>query len=282
MKLLSPGQSNAKMRKSGGRGALLFGLSLRPADGSGHNVCVFSTAGCRETCVLQFAGRSNSPGVREARDRKTKWFFSDRKAFLSQLDADLSSAERIAKRKGLTPVVRLNVASDLAWEIYGVTDRHPRVEFYDYTKWTKGRLPKDNYSLTYSLNEDTPAGYAGRLLDDGQNVAVVFDTIYNPAHGRVDPLPTVYRLDGRRYRVIDGDIHDIRLPEFDGSGVIVGLRAKGGRAKAFLGVREGFIRRVIGGVCDGVTETDLRKWRRSGKIDDSILPPDLRWVRRGF
>ena len=267
MKLLSPGQSNTKMRKSGGRGALLFGLSLRPADGSGHNVCVFSTAGCRETCVLQFAGRSSSPGVKSARDRKTKWFFSDRAAFLAQLDADLASAERLAARQGLTPVVRLNVASDLAWEVYGVTDRHPNIRFYDYSKWTKGRRKKGNYSLTYSLNEDTPDGYAGRLLDDGQNVAVVFDTIYNPAHGRVDPLPTVYRLDGRRYRVIDGDIHDIRLPEFDGSGVIVGLRAKGGRAKAFLGVQEGFIRRVIGGVCDGVTETDLRKWRNAGKID---------------
>ena len=39
------------------------------------------------------------------------------------------------------------------------------------------------------------------------------------------PLPRTYHLDGKLYKVIDGDMDDLRFK--DKLGVIVGLRAKG-------------------------------------------------------
>ena len=281
MKLLSTGESNTKLRKSSGLGLLLFGLSLRAADGSGYDVCPFRTAGCTKACVLEHAGRSNMPSVRKARTRKTRLYFENREQFIAELDADLYLVERQAQRAGLAPCVRLNVASDIAWEIKHpeLFANHPTINFYDYTKWTKhrfdhalagsgytGKHMPSNYHLTYSHNEETPVNdygtsYSSELLAAGVNVAIVYDTIYNPTQNKIGTLPTSWRIDGDRmssiykYDVIDGDTHDIRIAEFDNSaqpaddtrGVIVGLRGKGGKRQVIDGVDAGFIMPTIGG-----------------------------------
>jgi hypothetical protein len=51
------------------------------------------------------------------------------------------------------------------------------------------------------------------------NVSMVFNV------KRDMPLPKTHKINGKRYKVIDGDIDDLRFK--DKSGVIVGLRAKG-------------------------------------------------------
>ena len=252
MHLLSKGDSNVKLKKSSGQGYLLFGLSLLPADASGYNVCSHSTDGCRGACVLMFAGRSNMPSVRKARKRKTIMLFEDRALFLADLHEDLYAAERAAERAGLVCAVRLNVASDQLWEVIDPTlfSLHRKIEYYDYSKIPARctRPLPDNYALTYSHNENTNPVWLADILANGVNVAVVFDTLYNPSRGKVGELPETWAFNGRSYNVIDGDTHDIRLREFDGTGNVIGLRGKGGTRIVKQGGKTGFILPTIGGV----------------------------------
>ena len=251
MILLSSGTSNTKLRKSDGRGFLCFGLSLRPSNLSGYNVC--SHAGhCARLCVLSVAGRSCMPSVQAARDRKTRLLFEDRAQFIAQLADDIGRAVRSAKRRNLECAIRLNVASDLQWERIAPSLLDVDATYYDYTK-VPNRITPDNYHLTYSVNETTDPSDMSAMLRRGTNCAVVFDTIYNPSRADVRPLPKRWR----GHRVIDGDTHDLRLPAFDGSGVIVGLRGKGGRAVVRDGVRHGFIQRTRGGVMDVYGASDM-------------------------
>ena len=99
---------------------------------------------------------------------------------------------------------------------------------YDYTKnpirmkvYLAGKLPK-NYHLTFSLSENNKTE-ALDILSKGGSVAVVFDT------KKGQPLPDTWN----GYKVIDGDLSDLRF--LDEAGVVVGLRAKGKARKAKLG-----------------------------------------------
>lgn len=254
MRLLSPGDSNTKLRKSGANldGYLIFGLSLRPHTGSGFNVCPHATDGCIEACVLEHAGLSNVPSVRDARTRKTQLFFEHREQFLELLTKDIRLAIRQAQRRALQAVFRLNIASDLPWEKYIDMTEFGDSVFYDYSKYPASThrydtLP-DNYHLTYSYNENSEARDVNRILKTGSNVAIVFDTVWNPSQHEIGDLPDTHTIGRTTHQVIDGDVHDIRLPWHDGQGVIVGLRGKGGRGIVRTGVASGFIIPTIGGV----------------------------------
>ena len=250
MYLLSDANSNTKLAKSShqakGAGFRIWDLSLRPATGSGYNVCEYSTPTCRALCCVDAVGHGNRKSVQDARDRKTRRLFRDRLGFLEDLHADLSKAVTLAARDGEEPIVRLNVGSDQPWE-----DIDPRIfdhpaTFYDYSK-VRTRFAKtlpDNYFLTYSHNEKTPHGFSESLLRRGVNVAVVFDTLYLPRFNRIGNLPKTWR----RHKIVDGDKHDLRLPRFDGRGNVVGLRAKGGHDAIIEGVAKGFIVRTRNGV----------------------------------
>ena len=254
MKLLSPGDSNTKLRKSGVNldGYLIFGLSLRPHAGSGHNVCPHATDGCIEACVLEHAGMSNVPSVRDARSRKTQLFFEHREQFLKLLNDDIRRAIRQAQRRALQAAIRLNVASDLPFEKYINMSEFGDAVFYDYSKYPAATHRYDNlpanYHLTYSYNENSDARDVNRILKTGSNVAVVFDTVYNPSQHDIRALPTTHTIGRTTHKVVDGDVHDIRLPWHDGRGVIVGLRGKGGRDIVRRGVESWFIVPTIGGV----------------------------------
>jgi hypothetical protein len=91
----------------------------------------------------------------------------------------------------------------------------PNVQFYDYTKLPKPYLrTRDNYSITFSYSGENLAESLDALAH-GVNVAVVFNT------KKGAELPEFWN----GYRVIDGDMHDLRF--LDARGVVVGLRAKG-------------------------------------------------------
>jgi hypothetical protein len=228
LKLLST--ANPKIQKGTKLGYLSFILHLAPADVSGKEVCPKRTAGCTAAC-LNTAGRGgmfrkgeNTNMIQQARIRKTKMFFEQRDAFMLQLEKDINLGIRQAARLGLTPVFRLNGTSDLSWEKYGIIEKFPTVQFYDYTK-VLGRktahLP--NYHLTFSAADGNDKDVAGAIAA-GMNVAMVFDK-----------LPETYM--GRS--VINADDTDLRF--LDPKGVIAGLKAKG-RAKKDT---SGFVRRVI-------------------------------------
>lgn len=222
LKLLTAG--NPKTLKGEKKGYLTFILHLAPADVAGvGNMCPKATAGCKLVC-LNTAGRGGmftpeqgTNKVQEARKRKTRWFASDRKAFLAQLAADIKQAIKYAEKRDLTPVFRLNGTSDLSWEKYAVEDGKnifalfPEHQFYDYTK-VPGRKVKDisNYHLTFSQAESNEADVK-KAVKQGMNVATVFRKT----------LPDTY-LDRP---VFNGDDSDLRF--LDPAGVIVGLKAKG-------------------------------------------------------
>jgi hypothetical protein len=162
--------------------------------------------------------------IQQARIRKTRMFFEQRDEFMAQLEKDIRLGIKQAERLGLTPVFRLNGTSDLAWEKYGIIEKFPEVQFYDYTK-VLGRkvqhLP--NYHLTFSAADGNDADVK-KAVAQGMNVAMVFDR-----------LPAEYL--GRP--VIDADEHDLRF--LDAPRTVSGLKAKG-RAKKDT---TGFVRRTI-------------------------------------
>ena len=234
-KLLST--ANPKIQKGTAKGYLSFILHLAPADLSGKETCPKRTAGCTAAC-LNTAGRGgmfkkgeNTNVIQKARIRKTKYFFENRDAFMADLVEDIMRAVNFARRKGLTPVFRLNGTSDLSWEKYPVPnhgknifDAFSTLQFYDYTK-VLGRKVADlpNYHLTFSAADGNDADVA-KAMAAGMNVAVVFDKLPEEYMGKA---------------VVNADEDDLRF--LDPKGVVLGLKAKGRAKKDTLG----FVRRVI-------------------------------------
>jgi hypothetical protein len=218
MKLLNSG--NAKTKKGEKKGFITYGIHLAPYNLAGRNVCSHASAGCAAAC-LNTAGRGAMNSVQQARIAKTKKFFSNQKGFMQDLFAEIRAAIKSAAKKGMQPVFRLNLTSDLPWEkikLDGQTvfEAFPSVQFYDYTKnpqrmsaFLAGDLPA-NYHLTFSMSE-TNGQVAMSMLQSGANVAMVFR----------NKLPQSYK----GFVVVDGDETDLRF--LDGRKVIVGLKEKG-------------------------------------------------------
>ena len=216
-KLLST--ANPKIQKGTKLGYLSFILHLAPADLSGKETCPKRTAGCTAAC-LNTAGRGgmfkrgeNTNTIQKARIRKTKMYFEQREEFLTVLEADIRKAIKFAEKQGLIPVFRLNGTSDLPVEKWGIIDKFPTVQFYDYTK-VLGRkvahLP--NYHLTFSKADGNDSDVAEALLQ-GMSVVAVYDKI-------PEGVPSA-------------DETDLRF--LDPKGTMLGLKAKGRAKKDYSG-----------------------------------------------
>jgi len=216
-KLLST--ANPKIQKGTKLGYLSFILHLAPSTLSGKNTCPKATPGCIAAC-LNTAGRGGmfkkgetTNAIQKARIRKTKQYFDEREQFLADLEADIRKAIKFAAKQGLTPVFRLNGTSDLSVEKWGIIEKFPTVQFYDYTK-VLGRkvshLP--NYHLTFSKADGNDADVAEALLQ-GMSVVAVYDEI--PAG------------------VPSADETDLRF--LDPKGIMLGLKAKGRAKKDYSG-----------------------------------------------
>ena len=218
--LLGSGDANPKLAKSNasGLGYKTWGLSLAPATESGYQLCASSTPGCRAACLYRQGHGRLDPGIAAARIARTVAFKEHRDWFKRMLVWELGRITRRADAVGYQVAVRLNVVSDVMWEreFAALFWLFRDVQFYDYSKHAKrvfrslaGELPP-NYSLTFSLSEDSEAD-ARTVLECGGNVAVVFR----------NGLPK----DWFGFPVLDGDETDLRF--LDPPGVVVGLRAKG-------------------------------------------------------
>lgn len=238
MKLLTIG--NQKTLKGEGRGYLTGVLHLAPFTLSGVNVCPMAElAGCVRAC-LNTAGRggiakggmvtvdtlrdgSRTNNVQGARLRRTRWYLTDRDAFMAELCRDIARLVRKADKAGMTACVRLNGTSDIRWEdvpagrLPNVFAAFPSVQFYDYTKIPNRRRALDvvNYHMTFSYSHRPEfAGIVDKAracYGDRVNYAAVFKRA----------LPATF-LDRP---VISGDETDLRF--LDAAGVVVGLTAKG-------------------------------------------------------
>jgi len=225
-------------------------LYLAPAEeAGGKNICPASSPGCRRDCLFT-AGRGKFDAIRDARIRKTQFYFSDPEAFLASLRFDISKLERDAAKEGLTPVVRVNGTSDLPKLAQQMAREFPHILHYDYTKIPGAhRRTLPNYDITFSLSEENEH-HAKTALSEGLNLAVVF----NVRPGQ--PLPDEYM----GHKVIDGDEHDLRFLDGkapDGRPVIVGLRAKGDAKKQ--SEENGFVIRVEDLGKGGIAVTDNNK-----------------------
>jgi hypothetical protein len=216
-KLLST--ANPKIQKGTKLGYLSFILHLAPSDLSGKNTCPKATPGCIAAC-LNTAGRGgmfkkgeNTNVIQKARIRKTVQYFEQREQFLLDLEADIRKAIKFAAKQGLTPVFRLNGTSDLSVEKWGIIEKFPTVQFYDYTK-VLGRkvahLP--NYHLTFSKADGNDSDVAEALLQ-GMSVVAVYDAI-------PEGVPSA-------------DETDLRF--LDPKGIMLGLKAKGRAKKDYSG-----------------------------------------------
>lgn len=209
--------TNAKTKKGQKRGYMTGIMYLAPSDQSGViNVCAHASVGCRAACLFS-AGMGKFPSVIKGRTRKTVWFKEDRQTFLAQLEKDIAILERKAREAGMVPAVRLNGTSDIPWENFGIFDKFPQIQFYDYTKHVARMLPTSraqktpNYHLTFSRSESNENN-CKIVASLKRNIAVVFSDANYP--------PTYYGLP-----VINGDADDLRF--LDKKGCVVGLYAKG-------------------------------------------------------
>lgn len=216
-----------------------------PSDTSGIvNLCSHASPGCIALCLGWFSGQASfvkdldrdTNSVRKSRIEKTRRFMHDRAAYMRDVVRSIWNLDRRAQRMHMRLCVRLNGASDIAFEMIRdakgrtIFDIFPNVQFVDYTKNPlrfRRQLPS-NYHLTFSRSETNEAQCID-LLQQGHNVAVVF------ANGLPD------RWHG--FQVVDGDKHDLRHLDPSAfmwtngqrvpyrSGFIIGLSPKGNRAK---------------------------------------------------
>jgi hypothetical protein len=202
MSLLSI-DTNAKTVKGQKFGFLTGILYLAPHTiASSVNLCPMSAAAqCQKAC-LYTAGRGAFTSIQNARINKTLKFLNDQENFMNTLVQDIARLSAQAKKKGLSPLVRLNGTSDIVWEQKGfrinektatylakyhsldITGYHknimeifPNVQFYDYTKLA-GRFNREipsNYDLTFSYSGvETYAKQVSYAVKHGARIAVVF------------------------------------------------------------------------------------------------------------
>jgi hypothetical protein len=213
MKLLTI--QNQKTTKGEAKGYLTGILYLDPRQ---KGICPKATPGCKQGCLFT-AGRGAFTTVQNARAKKTHWYKEDRQSFMVQLSYDIIALEIKAKRKGLTPCIRLNGTSDIDWTTEYISVRlqtnlfeaFPHIQFYDYTKRldildNARTIP--NYHVTLSRSERNEQDL--QHVKPNENIAVVFDQLPAQYHGR---------------SVISGDDNDLRFT--DPPGVVVGLSPKG-------------------------------------------------------
>jgi hypothetical protein len=241
---------NAKLTKlPGGAPVLAQGVSMAPGMHSLFvNVCQHLTKGCFNSCVLHFAGRTTGPTVRAAaRARTGLWHFLP-DVFYRRLRAELVAFAKRCARLGVVGYIRLNTASDID---HGseLPNMFPNIVFYHYTKsikrciqYARGLRPANEH-YSFSVSERTTFNQVQQLAALRCNMILVVDAWYHAqykcrktgAKGRYAPLPAVVTFknaDGQTVTLpaVDGDVHDLRVPEFDGRGVVVCLRLKGKKA----------------------------------------------------
>lgn len=204
---------------------------LAPSTLSGKNLCSHASAACIKLCLGWESGQAgmvkhdlDMNSVRLSRIAKAKRFMGDRANYMQDVVRSIELLLEKAKRERVKLCVRMNGSSDIAWE--GVKARDgktlfelfPDIAFVDYTKNPNrfARTLPANYHLTFSRSESNER-VALALLARGINVAAVFTNKPRQWNG---------------FKVIDGDLHDLRQLDPRGSrGFVIALSPKGRKAR---------------------------------------------------
>lgn len=233
--LLSRDDTNTKLIKSAlNTNALSYIFYGAPAALSGVEMCSSRTVACTDLC-LNTSGNGRYHSNQIYRMARTRFEVYNPAAFWHMFADEIGKAHTRVETSGKEFLaVRGNGTTD-RWNSYldYIVGQNPQVRFYDYTAVPSRLAVADsfsNYDVTLSRKE-TARNHAW-LRAEGygkRNVAVVCTLDVKRelmARGKVCGLS-----------VVDFDKHDLRLPEYDGNG-IVGLLTPKGKAR---GIESGFI-----------------------------------------
>lgn len=151
-----------------------------------QGLCVGSSRECRASCLV-FTGQNGAVKFNDlSKMYAERALFFEPLAFARMLIESIDAHYAYCRRAGLRPYIRLNVYSDIPWELffpdlfdhfeakYGHDPKRGGLWFYDYTK-VQGRAarPRPNYDLTFSFS-GTNLAATKTALESGMRVAVVF------------------------------------------------------------------------------------------------------------
>lgn len=208
---------------SRGLALLPHAMAYKMAGLGDGTLCLWSTPQCRSMCLV-FSGQNKAdPYNQGVKLAKTKALLVSPEAFCRVLLGSIHAYACGARCAAQEPFVRLNVYSDIPWELVfpGLFEFFEDTTFYDYTK-VPGRKPPDNYDLTFSVSGTAEnIVHAKREIDRGKRICVVF--LLPPGAD----FPSTFAVGGdEEYRldVIDGNANDIR--PLDETPSVVGLTWK--------------------------------------------------------
>lgn len=202
--------------------------SKRKLPMAGLGLCVGSNRACRETCLVYSGKNPIVDKDGKAKLVRTEALLLEPEAWIRMWISAIEKHIRKAWKEEAVPYVRPNILSDIPWELvcpdlFGYFNRrtidgrmkNTKIKFYDYTKVARRQVKHLNYDLTFSFSGDNEALCLDELKR-GHRVAVVY--------WLRDPKDSVTRKRWNGYRVIDGDLHDMR--PLDPDDVVVGLKYK--------------------------------------------------------
>jgi len=198
-------------------------IHFAPSWASGINTCALASLGCGMGCLNESGHgqrhmmNKGSHFVHIARVIRTLIWFKFRDQFKVKCQREIESLERKADTSNAKAVLRPNGTSDILWEklFPELFFNNPDLIIYDYTKIHRDVDHIKNYSLVYSVNENTTQKDIDRAFSMNQNVVIVLRL------RKGEPKPVTYR--GKP--CLDGDVHDLRFIE--PAGHYVALWAKG-------------------------------------------------------
>lgn len=160
--------------------------------GERTTVCASATAQCSASCLV-FSGQHGNDRYNVVKKISlTMALFHEPVAFMRVLYDAIEAWARECECMGAAPFVRLNMLSDIPWELLvpEMFDRFRDVHFYDYTK-VAGRMPMrggaypiPNYDLTFSYSGSGPNLEAlnYEIEQNKRRIAVTFATIGKSRH----------------------------------------------------------------------------------------------------
>lgn len=215
-------------------------LYLAAGSLSGLNLCPDASPGCLSNC-LKFGFHLGMEMQTRAQLEKTYWLVLFPGDFLRQLEREIERFETRARKKGMQPALRLNGTSDVRWEVTGIMQRFPGVQFYDYTKIPlSDRETVRNYHLTYSVSELPGSLERGKeYARNGHSFAVVVGDKERTQKGTREMQRQILESgEFEGFPAVDGNQTDARMLDPKGSAVV--LRAIAGAATKD---KTGFVRR---------------------------------------
>lgn len=214
-----------------------YGVRAFASASKERSLCFGSTDQCRSACLVYTGQNVQDVYTQVSKFCRTQALLAEPIAFCRILIESIAKHLLYTKEQGTVPYFRLNTYSDIPWELFFPDlfevvqrlDQRQQSLFYDYTKVPNRRRHK-NYDLTFSFagTRKNMRGVEHELNVIGRRIAVVFfhesykkwRRIKDKFSVKMMGLPNVFM----KYKVIDGDISDLR--PLDPDQCIVGLRWK--------------------------------------------------------